>query len=332
MNFFLRKKNKYYRHRSKVFFKSNKTKSSKRKKYRFAIITIFILILIIFYYILFLSDYFKIQSVQIDQTRIITDNDLKDFVLENISSNKYNIFPNNNIFLLEKENLGNLISESFSEIETLVITKEYPNKLKIDITEKYPLILWCRMDECFYLDKSGTVFAKKSDINDSEYDEKFIKIIEEETIEEEAEEEIIEEKNIVNNDEDIINNEIISDENIENNDKKNSREADNKVSFTNITINDKVTDEDFINFSIILNENINSFIDFNVKYYKTKGTKTRELIAYTDKNIRIYFDTTEDAIAQLSYLNDFLSGGIDDSQVNSLDYIYVKSGNRIFYK
>ena len=327
MNFFLRKKNKYYRHRSKVSFKSNKTKSSKRKKYRSAIITIFILILVIFYYILFLSDYFKIQSIQINQTKMIASNDLKDFVIKNISSNEYDVFPDDNIFLLEKENLEKLIFESFSEIETLVITKEYPKKLKIDIIEKYPLILWCRMNECFYLDKSGIVFAKKSDINNPEYDEKFIKIIEEEKIEEE----IIEEKNIANDDEDIINNEIIS-ENIKNDDSLDNKEADNNVSFTNITINDKVTDEDFINFSIILDKNIDNFIDFNVKYYKTKGTKTRELIAYTDKNIRIYFDTTEDAIAQLSYLNDFLSGGIDDSQVNSLDYIYVKSGNRIFYK
>ena len=69
-----------------------------------------------------------------------------------------------------------------------------------------------------------------------------------------------------------------------------------------------------------------------IKYYKTKGIKTRELIAYTDRNIRIYFNATNDAKLQTTYLKDFISKGIGKKEINALEYIYLESGNKIFYK
>ena len=110
------------------------------------------------------------------------------------------------------------------------------------------------------------------------------------------------------------------------------KEIEEKIILEPIKINDKVSDSDFINFAVDVDKKIKSDTILNINYYKTKGTKSRELIAYTDKNTRIYFNATDDADSQVNYLKDFLSKGMDKKKIDALKYIYLKSGNRIFYK
>jgi len=289
------------------------------------VIVIILSFFVIFYYLFIISEHFRVQSIEINQTKIISSSEVENVIFENISANQYQLFPRNNIFLLEEENLKKLILEKYLKVEKIDIVKKYPQSLKINITEKNPLIMWCKAEECFYLDINGTAFAREADVDDLKYDKKVIKIIEEKEI---AEELALSEKK-----EETAGDQI-SLENIDSVDLVESDETVNEDEpfYQKIFLNEKVTDEDFLRFSLSLNEKIESMSAFKVKYYKTKGTKTRELIAYTDKNIRIYFDTTQDVTVQLSYLEDFLSSVIDDNQFNSLNYIYVKAGNKIFYK
>ena len=114
--------------------------------------------------------------------------------------------------------------------------------------------------------------------------------------------------------------------------KKEKEEEKIAAVFEPIKINDGVSDSDFINFAVRIDKEIKNKTALNINYYKTKGTGSRELIAYTDKNTRIYFNTTDDADLQVNYLKDFLSKGIDRKKIDALEYIYLKSGNKIFYK
>ena len=70
---------------------------------------------------------------------------------------------------------------------------------------------------------------------------------------------------------------------------------------------------------------------FKIEKYQTNGVKTREIIAHTDKGLKIYFSALEGVDNQMGYLKDFLTKGIDKSELDNLEYIYLEAGNRIFY-
>ena len=300
------------------------------------------------------------------------------------------------------------MKNKFSEIESAKINKKFPSSLEVKIIEKNPLIIWCRLDDCFYVDNNGTAFLSAEKELFTEGDEKFIKIMEQLEIEEEIEEEIEANKiemlkeNEKKNDliyklnaeqfekirlfftreeqsdwvatypdlfaiagedlglpilsdsldfakkivDDLKRIEVCDGEkifyiriNFNYEDESifvNVVEEENKeekiVILEPIKINDAISDSDFINFAVKVDREIKNKTILKIKYYKTKGTRYRELIAYTDKNTRIYFSATDDASSQVSYLQDFLSKGMDKNKIDALKYIYLKSGNKIFYK
>ena len=167
---------------------------------------------------------------------------------------------------------------------------------------------------------------------------KFIKIIEEIEIKEEIEDELERKKKAKENESALLDNiQNTIDSEISDNPEYDERENDKKnedkhIMLEPIKINDKIADEDFINFVFKLDGSIKSETSIKIKYYKTKGVKTREIIAYSDKNIRIYFNTANDAKLQTTYLKEFISKGIGKDEINTLEYIYLESGNKIFYK
>ena len=254
--------------------------------------------------------------------------------IENESSNQaLIIFSKNNFFLNDKDKLREELLNEFPEIETIIIKKKFPNILEIEITEKNPLILWCRTESCYYLDLKGTAFMTEENGMETYKNKKFIKIIEETKIKEEIEDELErKEKEKKRENELALLNNIQDVTDLEISDDSEDEEKEKDIILEPIEINDKIADEDFINFVFELDNNIKNNTDLKIKYYKTKGVKTREIIAYTNKNIRIYFNTIDDAKVQTTYLKDFISGGIGKNEINTLEYIYLKSGNKIFYK
>jgi len=416
MSFKKRKKswqrNKTYS-KARTSFLPRKKNSAKFFKKMIFIISIFLII-----YFIFFSQFFLIKGIETEGNKNISSNNIKEIINNNISQPILGFIPGNNFFLSKNEKIETILMNEFSEIKSVEVNKKFPNFLKIKIVEKDPLIIWCRLDNCYYLDNNGTAFLSANKKLLTEKDEKFIKIMEQLEIEEEREDalemnktesdsvenkkkndvtyklsaeqfekvrlffvgeeqndwiatypvlfaiagedlglpvlseisgrsvsysldftkEIIDDlKRIkVRDDEKIFY--IRIDFNFENesifvNVIEEEKEKKEEIIILNpIKINDKVSDSDFINFTVGIDGGIKEKTALNINYYKTKGTNSRELIAYTDKNTRIYFNATDDADLQVNYLKDFLSKGIDKKKIDTLKYIYLKSGNRIFYK
>jgi len=99
-----------------------------------------------------------------------------------------------------------------------------------------------------------------------------------------------------------------------------------------ITVNNQVSDQSFIEFVLDINSRLSGDNRLKIKYYKTKGTNTRELIAFTDKNTKLYFDATKSAEEQMDNLNRFLDESIAKDKIDGLKYIYLKTEDRVFYK
>ena len=316
-----------------IFFKKNKSGSAKNLKRGLLIAFVFFVA-----YFIFFSEFFIIKKIDINGNKTISNKNIEKIIKNENSNPILAIFPGNNFFLTNEEKIEKKLLSEFSEIKTITIKKKLPDTIKAEIVEKNPLILWCRTESCYYLDTEGIAFMAESSDTEAYKDKKFIKIIEEVKIKEEIEDELEREKEeketkpvFLDNIQNTIDSEIS--DNPEHDERENDKKDEDKnIILEPIKINDKIANENFINFVFKLDNSIKSDTDIKIKYYKTKGVKTREIIAYSDKNIRIYFNTADDAKLQTTYLKDFMSKGIGKNEINTLEYIYLKSGNKIFYK
>jgi hypothetical protein len=99
-----------------------------------------------------------------------------------------------------------------------------------------------------------------------------------------------------------------------------------------ITLNEQVSDASFVSFAVEISSLIGHNSKVKIKYFKTKGYRTRELIGFTDKNTKLYFDTTKSAEKQAKNLDYLLGEAIDKEKIDTLQYIYLKNEDRVFYK
>ena len=326
--------------RSKTF-RNNKF-SPRRKNNLAKILKIAIIAGAVFFavYFLFFSQLFLIKEIKISGNRSISSENIENAVRAEMSDAMLGFIPGNNFLFDKNEMVKSALAEEFSEIKSVEIKRIFPNALEIKIAEKEPTIIWCRLDDCYYIDNNGAVFARADNNLKLNADKRIIKIIEEKII---KEEELVEEKELeeeTTNEEEIREEETTGEE-LATGETKKERETKNppfdkgelgRVILSPIEINDKVSDGDFIDFALNIDREIKRNTQLKIKFYKTKGTKTRELIAYTDKNIRLYFNAMEDASLQARYLKDFLLKGIGKDEIDNLEYIYLESGSRVFYK
>ncbi len=278
-------------------------------------------------YLFFLSDYLNIRQINVYGTQRLNQDKVKQAVEASFGNAHFGFIPASHIVFTRTEELENTLRSAFSEIESVAISKRLPDQLSISITEKNPTLIWCR-GNCFFLNEQGVAYLAAA--SDQEEDRRYVMIKEESSIPEEEE-----------------------------SSPEQSEEADGAPAgqsfdpaeaegvvlaaqaidimpviapLAPITGGEQVSDSDFIKFALDVNRRIGYNQRLTIRYYKTKGTKTRELIAFTDKNTRIYFDTTQDAEKQVSNLNFFLDRGIDKELIDGLQYIYLKNNDRVFYK
>src|SRR5680860_1052460 len=341
----IRKKRKFQKQKYDFRKKKRKFSFADYKKISLAILVSLIL------YFLFFSSFFQIKIIKTKGIRSIEGNIIEDFVNAEISKHTTLLLLKNNYFLVNEKDLEKRLLLEFSEIESIKIKKILPETLGVEIIEKTPLITWCRLDQCYYLDSNGFAFTEEEANLKTSNNETFIKITEQLEIEEEVienkkneQEDIDKEKKYfqdeegkweIKKDEDgreYYENTTDSGETTKIYLELEAIEPEEKAILTQITLNEKVSDKDFINFALNLSLEMQQIKDFKIIFFKTKGTKTRQLIAYTDKNIRIYFNTLDSAKLQVEYLKEFLSKAMRENQINSLEYVYLESGNKIFYK
>ncbi len=288
-------------------------------------------------YFIFFSRFFLIEKIIVEGNETIPSIDIENVVREEISKPVLGFLPSNNIFFYSGGKIKAALANRFSRIRSVEIGRIFPRGIKVKIEEKEPALIWCRLGDCYYLDREGVVFSR-ADYKYKRDGSRMIKVIEQSIIEEELEDESAVRKEREARDGvrsgEVENDIIRSEERGGSGQNYPGAKSETKAEgvLDPIKLGEKVSDEDFINFALKVDEEIKRTSVLKVKYYKTKGTKTRELIAYTAENLRLYFNTTDDPKLQVKYLNDFLSKGIDKKKISSLQYIYLEAGNKIFYK
>lgn len=82
-------------------------------------------------------------------------------IRENLNKRTFLFLPSDNIFLIQKKNLGEEIKKNFPEIkEVNVKISAFSRKITAEIKERQIFAFICRDNNCFYLDDEGMLFSR----------------------------------------------------------------------------------------------------------------------------------------------------------------------------
>lgn len=143
----------------------NLRKKKERNKFLIKALVFFSVILFIsILYFLFLSPYFKIETININGLNNISKEKFEQIVSDYQSSRKLLLFSRTNILIFLEKDLENKIGKSYL-LEDIEVIKHYPNQIDINILEKQAKITWLTQNQCFHLDEEGTVIEYCEDNN-----------------------------------------------------------------------------------------------------------------------------------------------------------------------
>jgi len=116
-------------------------------------IFLFILLIAAFIYLLFFSSIFKIKRIIVVNNRILIEGDIIEFLKERGIENK-------NIFLLNTEQVKNVLIDYYKRLEEVRVYKALPSKIKIKIKEKPSTVVWETGNVRYLLDNNGFVASE----------------------------------------------------------------------------------------------------------------------------------------------------------------------------
>jgi len=126
-----------------------KRKKSILKNRFFWIGVLFLIIITLVCYFLFFHSFFQIANIEISGNE-----KLKTEQIESL------IEKNQNIFLFNIDKNKKKILENFPEITELLLEKNFPRSIKIQVEERKPVAVFCQNEDYFFIDKKGIVYEK----------------------------------------------------------------------------------------------------------------------------------------------------------------------------
>ncbi len=135
----------------KKFRKPHRIKRKKSiLKNRFFWLAVLILtVVVLLSYFLFFHSFFKIDKIE-----IFGNEKLKTEQIESL------IEKDKNIFLFNIDKNKKKILENFPEITEILLEKDFPRSIKIQVEERKPVAVFCQNEECFFIDKAGIIYEK----------------------------------------------------------------------------------------------------------------------------------------------------------------------------
>ncbi|MCX6723024.1 MAG: FtsQ-type POTRA domain-containing protein [Candidatus Staskawiczbacteria bacterium] len=137
-------------------------KSILKNKWFWFIILFLLIIFSAFYFILFYPG-FQVNNIIIYGNQKVSGDDIKNLVSNDINNNILYVANSKSIFLINNDKINKEILNKFSIIEKLVIKRNFPQTLSLNITERKPVGIYCQTDSsCFSIDENGIIFEPAS--------------------------------------------------------------------------------------------------------------------------------------------------------------------------
>ncbi len=128
----------------------------------------------------------RISDVMLTGGILVTEKDVKEESLRFMNGKYFWLFPKDNAFLYQKGDLEKHLQYKFKRIDTIKINLEGLNKIVVDITERKPIAIWCRVgdelvststeivtgfpkENCYFMDSMSTIFADAPNFSGDAY-------------------------------------------------------------------------------------------------------------------------------------------------------------------
>lgn len=137
-------------------YRIKKRKSVLKSRWFWRLVLFLILAGEIFYVIYFFS-FFQLKEIKISGNVKVKTADLYNEVQSQIARKLF-FTTTRSIFLVNSNQIEELILEKFPPIAKANSKRKLPDKLIIDVEERKPVAVFCQAESCFFLDKEGIVF------------------------------------------------------------------------------------------------------------------------------------------------------------------------------
>jgi len=148
------------------------SKLSFRKK--LIVIEVIIVLLCAIYFFLF-SGYYSINEIHITGLERLSTDSMKNEVWHKLRDKTFIFNPSTNLLFLKEDKLYKHLDENYS-FDSIIITKEYPKKISIDLKERTSAFIWCEENRYYYTDSKGFII---NEIGPLEIDKNFPLIVNE---------------------------------------------------------------------------------------------------------------------------------------------------------
>jgi cell division septal protein FtsQ len=110
-------------------------------------------------YTLFFSSLLQIKSVIVDDLADLNSQDIIVTANDIMQQRYFNTWNKSNLILLNTGEIKKALLEKFKKIESVEITKKFPDQLLISIKERESSLVFCSGDACFVIDRDGRAYA-----------------------------------------------------------------------------------------------------------------------------------------------------------------------------
>ena len=132
-------------------------KSIFRNKFFWLGILIFAFLSSLFYFLFFFST-FQIKEITITGEKRASGEIIKELA-ENRLESKVLFIRTKSIFSVNLGKIREDILNNFPQIAKVEISRGFPGRLDILVTEREEVSYWCQAEQCFLLDKEGVIFG-----------------------------------------------------------------------------------------------------------------------------------------------------------------------------
>ncbi|MFA5777032.1 MAG: FtsQ-type POTRA domain-containing protein [Parcubacteria group bacterium] len=120
---------------------------------------IFLLFAVSLAYILFLSPFLEIRKVYLEGTIELNREDVNNKINEVLAKKTLNLISRNNFILFPYSKIKSELLGGFKKISNVKIEKIFPDSIKVKITERKSLLIWCSAGPCFIIDENGYAYT-----------------------------------------------------------------------------------------------------------------------------------------------------------------------------
>jgi len=274
-------------------------------------------------YFLFFFPFWKIKEIVVVGNVNVNAEDVQKLAREDLKG-RILIFPKENLIIANKKHLSRVIYSHFAQIEKIEIKKEFPDILKIIITENEPKMIWASgapqdlflPPEAFTSDstsKKETAEVKnngaQATFSESSYPENptisYYFLDQEGRAGEKIPEEIVLEKNLP----------VLYDQ-----------------SFKKVESREKILEPSFLNFLFQVQDLLSLKTDLKIREFIVPIPDSRDLYIKTDKGYQIFFDTQQSLQDQLEALTLVLKEDIEKNNKEVKYYVDLRVQGLVYYK